>query len=275
MVPGVYDIPADLYHEDPVPGGSLSSTGARKLLPPSCPALFHFELGQPSVPKPHFEVGTAAHQLVLGDGPELVLVDYPDWRTNAAKEEAAAARAIGAIPLKRPDFEKVHAMADALREHPEAADLLAPGSGAAEQSLFWQDQAAGIWRRARVDWLRPDKLIDYKSTAAADLDSIQKSVHTYGYHMQAAWYLDGARELGLVPTGSEFVFIFQEKTEPYLVTVVTLDPVALRFGHDRNREAIDIYAYCRATGHWPAYSDRPTTISLPSWVERQYLEEIS
>ncbi|GAA3032733.1 hypothetical protein GCM10020000_07200 [Streptomyces olivoverticillatus] len=142
VVPGVYDIPADLYHEDPVPGGSLSSTGARKLLPPSCPALFHFELGQPSVPKPHFEVGTAAHQLVLGDGPELVLVDYPDWRTNAAKEEAAAARAIGAIPLKRPDFEKVHAMADALREHPEAADLLAPGSGAAEQSLFWQDQAA-------------------------------------------------------------------------------------------------------------------------------------
>lgn len=35
--PGVYDLPAEVYHADPVEGGSLSSTGARKLLPPSCP----------------------------------------------------------------------------------------------------------------------------------------------------------------------------------------------------------------------------------------------
>ena len=32
---GVYDIPEDLYHRDPVPGGSLSCSGAKKLLPPS------------------------------------------------------------------------------------------------------------------------------------------------------------------------------------------------------------------------------------------------
>ncbi len=30
-VAGVYDIPADVYHADPVEGGSLSSTGARTL----------------------------------------------------------------------------------------------------------------------------------------------------------------------------------------------------------------------------------------------------
>jgi len=30
--PGVYDIPAEAYHADPVPGGSLSASGARDLL---------------------------------------------------------------------------------------------------------------------------------------------------------------------------------------------------------------------------------------------------
>ncbi|MGW9447058.1 hypothetical protein, partial [Bacillus mobilis] len=42
--PGVYDgIPEAVYHRDPVPGGSLSSSGARKLLAPSCPALFKYD----------------------------------------------------------------------------------------------------------------------------------------------------------------------------------------------------------------------------------------
>ncbi len=31
--PGVYVIPADDYHADPVPGGSISASGARRILP--------------------------------------------------------------------------------------------------------------------------------------------------------------------------------------------------------------------------------------------------
>jgi hypothetical protein len=45
--PGVYDIAEDHYHADPVPGGSLSNSGAKKLLPPSCPAKFAYEREHP------------------------------------------------------------------------------------------------------------------------------------------------------------------------------------------------------------------------------------
>ena len=39
--PGVYDgLDEAAYHADPVPGGSLSASGAKLLLPPSCPALY-------------------------------------------------------------------------------------------------------------------------------------------------------------------------------------------------------------------------------------------
>ena len=111
--PGLYDIPAELYHRDPVPGGSLSSTGAKKLAS-SCPAKFKYWLDNPEPPKKTLDLGTAAHRLVLDDGPELVLVDAARWDTNAIKAEVAAIRAEGNIPLKRPELEQVHAMAAAM-----------------------------------------------------------------------------------------------------------------------------------------------------------------
>src|SRR3954471_5458063 len=98
--PGVYpDIPELAYHADCVSEGSLSCSGAKKLLPPSCPALFKWERENPPPPKRQFDFGHAAHKLVLGVGPELVGVDAPDWRTNAAKAQRDEARARGAVPL--------------------------------------------------------------------------------------------------------------------------------------------------------------------------------
>lgn len=277
VAPGVYDIPAELYHADPIPGGSLSSTGARKLL--DCPAKFKHEQDNPPEPKKVFEFGTAAHKLVLGEGPDLVLIDADEWRTAAVKAKVAAVRAAGGVPLKPDEYKQVHAMADAIRRHPIAGALFSPDRGESEQSLFWRDQPTGIWRRARLDWLdndHPGRIVigDYKTTRSAHPADIQKSVHDYGYHQQAAWYLDGVTALGLADN-PVFIFVFQEKTAPYVVTVTELDAVSLRYGRHYNRQAIDRYVHCRETGHWPGYSEQIESTPLPYWVERQFLEETS
>lgn len=277
--PGVYNMPEDVYHRDPVPGGSLSSSGARKLLPPSCPALFKYEQDHPRPPKKTFDYGTAAHQLVLGSGPGIVVVDADSWRTDAAKAQAADARADGKVPLLAHEWQPVKAMADALREHPVASALFDPNHGKPEQSLFWQDERTGVWRRARLDWLpdpRPGQRLiipDYKTTVSAAPDDLQKSIANYGYHQQSATYIDGARALNLADEKAAFVFVFQQKTPPYLVTVVQLDTVALQVGRFLNRQAIDIYAECKRTGRWPGFSDDIEILPLPPWVERQYAHE--
>lgn len=275
---GVYDIPAEVYHADPVPGGSLSSSGARRLLPPSCPAKFAYERENPPTPTNELDLGQAAHKEVLGIGPELVVVDADDWRSKAARTERDEARAAGAVPLLPDQHEQIQAMAKALREHDVASKLFAPESGRPEQSLFWIDRPTGVWRRARLDWLRttPGRLIvpDYKTCAAADPESIQRSVHRHGYHQQAAWYVDGVRAL----SGRDdvaFLLVFQEKTPPYLVTVAELGPMALRIGRDRNRQALQIYAECQKTGRWPGYADDIEQVQLPGWVENAYLQEIA
>ena len=274
--PGIYEMTAEDYHADPVPGGSLSSTGARRLLPPSCPAKYRYEQDHGQPHKAEFDFGTAAHKLVLGEGQELVALDFDSWRTKAVNEKADKARARGAVPLLAKDHAKVLEMADAIRRHPVAGPLFTPGSGLAERALFWQDRTTDIWRRSLVDWMKTSGprfiAADYKTTRDASLDGVQKATAQYGYYQQAAWYLDGIQALGLGGEDAAFVFVFQEKDAPYLVTVAELDVVALRIGRALNRLALGIYAQCRETGHWPAYADDIELISLPVWVEKRFEE---
>jgi len=277
--PGVYDLPAEEYHADPVEGGSLSSSGARKLLAPSCPALFRYEQDNRPTPTADMNLGSAAHKVVLGAGADLVLIEADNYRTKAAKEQRDQAHADGLIPLLPHEHAVVTAMAKALREHPTAAALLGRREGKPEQSLFWQDDRTKVWRRALIDFLPTPKpgrmlLADYKTCPNADRESIAKSVHQFGYHQQAAWYCDGVKALGLA-ADAVMLLVFQEKTPPYLVTVVELDVVAMDIGAARNRQAIDLYRQCTESGRWPGYADDVIRIPLPAWAEARQLEAIT
>lgn len=274
--PGVYEMPAEVYHADPVPAGSLSSTGARLLLSPSCPAVYRYRADHGEAESRTFDLGHAAHRQVLGDGADLVRVDADNWRTNAAKAARDAAYAAGQTPLLAAEYEQVQAMAAALRAHPTASALFRPGTGTAERSLFWIDAEFGVWRRARLDWL-PDwvggRLIipDYKTCASAEPGALAKSMNTFGYNQQASWYLDGVQALGLAGDDEPaFVLVCQEKTAPYLVTIGEPDRTALHWGRLRNRKALDVYRHCQATGVWPGYTDDVVSLPLPRWAEYEH-----
>lgn len=279
--PGVYlGVPDADYHRDPVPGGSLSSTGARELLPPSCPARFRHKRDNPQPPKKVFDLGHAAHHLVLGTGPKLEVIERDRWDTNEVKARVKAIREAGGVPLKRAEMETVEAMAAKLREHPRAAELLQPGSGEPEASLFWIDPETRVKCRARIDWLTravdvPRLIVpDYKTCRSAAPDDLQKTIAEHGWHQQADWYEGGIKALGLHPE-PVVVFIAQEKEPPYLVTVAQPDPMARRIGAHLNRDARHLYRECTASGRWPGYADDVAMISLPGWVERQYEMELS
>jgi hypothetical protein len=274
--PGVYDMPEDVYHRDPVPGGSLSVSGAKKLLPPSCPAIFHYERTHPKPPTHSMEIGTAAHKLVLGIGAQLVIIDAKDYRTKAAQDTRDAARAAGKVPLLPDQYAQAQAMADAVRAHPVAAALFNPDGGAPERSLFWQDELTGVWLRSRLDWLPHQVrawgqrmvISDLKSTVSADKASVAKHMLSYRYFQQAPFYSDGVRALGL-DDDPAFVFVFVESAPPHLISFATLDDDAMAYGRKQNREAIERYRDCTEAGVWPGYSSEIQVISLPPWAYRQ------
>ena len=259
LKPGISD---DDYHADTT---SLSSTGARKLL--TCPARFKWQRDNPPPPTSKaFDFGKLAHRLVLGEGSVIQIIDADNWLTKAAKEERDAARADGAVPVLRSEYDAAKVMRDVVMTHPVAGELFKAGS--AELSGYWQDEPTDIRLRFRPDWLtghdRQVTCIDYKTTISADPDEFVRSVVKYGYHQQAAWYLDGLAANGI--DGARFLFVAGEKTPPYPVSVIELDDEAIAEGRRLNRIAIDTYARCTDTGIWPAYGDDITLISLPMWA---------
>ncbi|MEU6496411.1 PD-(D/E)XK nuclease-like domain-containing protein [Streptomyces sp. NPDC046984] len=273
--PGVYDMSNETYHAHRY---ALSSSGARKLLPPSCPAIFRYEQDHPQPPKKVFDIGNAAHKLVLGQGPKLVKIDAEEWRTNAVKADVKAVRDAGNIPLKPSEHETVHAMADALRRHPVASLLFDPERGTPERSLFWRDDKTGVMRRARLDWLpnpRSGRLIipDYKTCRSANPEKLAKDIDEYGYHQQDDWYRSACRSLGIADDDAAFVFVCQEKTAPYVITVVEVNATSRRIGAARNRRALETFAQCTASGYWPGYSDDIEHLSLPPWAEIRDTQE--
>lgn len=267
----VYDMEADTYLADPVKGGSLSHSGVKTIITKT-PAVFAYERlnGRPN--KRTFDFGHAAHQLILGAGPDIVAVDVENWRTKAAQEQAAEIRERGAVPVLAAEFEVVTAMAAAIKAHPVASKLLEPGSGQPEVSAFAQDPDTGVWLRCRYDWLRPAVadgsllLVDYKTTIDASDEAFSKSAANYGYHIQDPFYCNVARLLGLADDIT-FVFVAQEKTPPYQVNVVQLDVVARQIGERQMRDAIATYKHCAETGQWPSYDNKVSLVSLPAWYE--------
>lgn len=259
------------YHGHP---GSLSTSGAKKLLPPSCPAKFKASLGKEEH-KPEFDFGKVVHTLVLGEGAQPEIVEAKSWQTKAAKEAQDEARGAGKVPILAGDWEVARKVAASVKAHPVASALFTDGK--AEQSAFWVDEETGVVRRARFDWLRsPVKgkrllLTDLKTARSAEPEAFGKAVADFGYAMQAAAYIDAAIALGLDPDPA-FLFVVVEKVEPYVVTVAELDADALQIGRYLNRKALRVYAECRATDVWPTYSNDVVQVSLPYYYARNHEE---
>lgn len=269
--PGVYDMPAEEYFADPVVGGSLTSSGARSLLR-TTPARWRYEQSHPTPPTAAMILGTAVHSLTLGAGPKIVEVDATDWRSKAAQAERDEAASAGNVPLLRADYRRAQDMAGAVHSHPVASALFTADRGRPEQVMVWHDHEFGVWRRSMVDHFPHDDgrrpiEVDLKTTTDASPKALAKTVANFGYHMQAAFYLDGYDALfpGRDPA---FLFVFVEKDPPYLVSVVELDGEALEIGRARNREALSLYRDCVCSGDWPGHSPEIELVSLPSWAAR-------
>ena len=264
----IYDLPEADYHAHP----ALSSTGARRLLRPGCPALFDWERQHPRPATEAMKLGRAAHREVLGVGSDFALTDkWDNFRTDAAREWRDQAEVDGLIPMltNSSKWERVQGMKTALLAHASYRRLFDPERGHAEASAFWVDDETGVDCRARFDFL-PDPIkgrrlviADYKKVTDPDPGAFARDAATYGYPMQADWYLRGARALKLDPD-PQFVFVAQSDQPPYLVSVTYLTSADLQLAHHRNRIALHTFKGCSERGEWPGY-DAVTALPMPTY----------
>ena len=266
--PGIYpDVPELDYHARIFgPPESISSTEAKRLI--QAPAIFHYRRQHPEEPRAAFDVGHAAHALVLGTGLNLYVHDHESLRTKAAREDVQAHRDAGEVPISRADYMEVRGMADAVLTHPVAGPLLEDGTP--EQSLYAVDGPTGVWMRGRVDWATHNTrtLIDLKTTVSADPDEWGRNVLRYGYSLQREWY----RSMWQALTGEHatFLHILVEKQAPYLTSVIELDAEWEAIGGLQMRQALDTYARCLDADEWPGYPEDVTLLGPPAWAINHY-----
>jgi hypothetical protein len=278
MKPGIYPMPEADYHADPAPVPSLSSSIAGVLLARSPLHAWHahprLNPAYVNEDKEAFDLGRAAHALLLEGDDRMQVIDAENYRTKAAQEARDAARAAGKHPVLPHQYADVLAMREAaLRAISDCADLSGldlKRDGTPEQAVLWQEGDA--WLRCRPDWLSTDRrvVIDYKSTTDATPAAFQRQIVRMGYHFQDAFYSRGLK----AATGTEpmFVFLAQENTAPYRCSFHACGPSLRQIAEGEIDRAVKVWTRCIQTGKWPAYRLDIHYAEATAWQMAEYEE---
>lgn len=283
--PGVWDLPMSVYHSDCCAGPSISSSGLRTIWSQSPAHYFHASPYNPTPPepeeRPHFSIGRAAHHLLYlgrkGFDEEFVVrpSEWKDWRTAAAREWREEQIKTGRTIITDGELEKITGMARALGAHP----LVKSGilDGAVERSLIWQDPS-GAWLKSRPDNIPTGSglFADLKTTESVSDESLERSLASFGYHMQAA-LVGMASEAVLDREMEAFAFVWVEKSPPHCVRVTVLTGEDLERGRMQLRRAIDTFAACVKSGEWPGPGNGRQDaeyLQLPAWAAKRIDQQL-
>ncbi|WCS27826.1 PD-(D/E)XK nuclease-like domain-containing protein [Methylobacterium sp. NMS14P] len=285
--PGLYRMPADTYHADCAPEPSLSSSIAKVLLEqsPEHAALAHPRLraekpDEREATRPQ-EIGTVAHKLILGQGAEVVAIDFDDYKKADAKAARAAAYAAGRAPILMPDLVTAERIADrVLARLPQIPGCEGFTSAPAEVVAVVQDRS-GAWLRTMMDRveLHPTHAIiwDVKtSSQAAAPQGLGRRLEQMSMEVQAALYVRVLATLLPHLAGRiRFRWIFVESEEPNGLCVAEADGVAMEVGARKVAAALHLWNRCRAADDWPGYPAEIVRADYPDWAERRWSERES
>ena len=246
------------------------------------PEKFRYAQTHKTEPTDAMLFGSLVHKMVLEPDDlftEYALAPDSDRRTKAGKADwdEFLAEAGDRIVVTNRQLAPALRMVDAITHSALAQRLL---NGPHEIPFFWSDPDTGLDLKCRVDGLIEldgrIAIIDYKTAVSAQTERFSQEAIRYGYHFQAAFYASGvAQDLGL-DYDPDFLFIVQEKREPYSINVIRASSDFFLAGLDKMRELIGLYCECDETGIWYGYTgffDEINETMLPGWMQLGIDEE--
>lgn len=218
----------------------------------------------------NMEIGSAFHGNTLE--PELFKRDYRivecDARTSALYK-AAIKDYPSAQVLTIGEHETVQGMTAGVYRNTKLREIIElPGSP--EVAFFAVDPDTGLPIKCKFDWLTDCAIsLDLKKTQDARAFAFSKSIYTYMYMMQDAFY----RHVFKCATGEdlkEFYFGAVEEQKPHASNRWRLGPESRKKGDALFREALITLAVCLDRGEFPAYpDDGDDEIEIPAYAFEQ------
>lgn len=194
--------------------------------------------------------------------------EHGDRRGNAYKAFEAVAETMGRDVVKPADVTEGRALADAVRTHPEVADIL---DGAEFQvPIVWVDPVTGLRCKGLADIVNWSKgiLADLKSAVTIEKRRFMAAAGKYRYHCQLAHYRAGLR-VSREWTPERVCIIGAEKGRPHDVGVFDLHHTVIAAGAVTVSDLLARVAECEAAGTWPGrYPARElvTMDDMPRWL---------
>ncbi len=238
MKPGLYDIDYEEYNSIEAIRSSYLKEAAMKSMAHARQAM----IGE-SQTTPALQFGTDFHTALL----------TPDRLDREG--------------LKEKDALLIDSMVEAVRNHPIANRFL---EGKLESTIVWVNQRTGLLAKCRLDVIMEEFqcYVDFKSTTDASPVGAAKAIANYRYHLQEAWYTEGAGTI--YKENWPFLFVFVEKKPPFGIGIYCDDTRQMRFTGKLEIEIIlDKWVECKAKDYWPSYPERVQSVQLPNWYWNQ------
>jgi len=220
-------------------------------------------------PTPAKEFGSAFHHFILEPevfSREFVLAPKFDRRTKEGKLAAEKwdEENEGKHPLTAEQMDTLAAMRASVFNHAGAARMLSEGE--AETSLFWTDECTGLPCRIRPDWMGKFGIADLKTACDAGREGFGKAIASFGYDVQAAFYIDGVKAVTGKP--ADFYFIAVEKNAPFATACYVASREMVEVGRAKYRGALELLKWCQNNNSFPGYQPggEIETIDLPRWA---------
>lgn len=214
------------------------------------------------------------HQLFMND---YVVEPNVDKRTKDGKLAFAefVANSAGKTIIAADDMVSVKRIRDAVLNKKTSRILL--NNGLPEHELYWIDVDTGVSCKGKLDYLiepcdqfPSGLIIDLKTTVNAEPNDFAKSIYTFGYYNQLAFYCNAVKTIYQTPDYPAFIFIPVEKVAPFECSFLAGDEVMLDIGLKENRRLLNLYNYCMSSGKWYGYEDKVQTIGLPNWAMNKF-----
>lgn len=260
----------ELYHSNP----ALSASALKALR--KSPAHLKHNRETPTAPTPALTFGRLFHALTLEQDDwdtRFAVAPDCDRRTKAGKQqwEEFVDASGGLTIVTTADIARASAMRNAVMNHGVAREII-EANGLTEMSSFWERDGIPCKMRADKIDTKNNIVIDLKTCLDASPHAFAGSIMKYGYHVQAAWYLDRVRDV--IDKSMDFLFVAIEKNPPHIVAVYRINDQSVDVGRREIEELLDLFKYCTSRNEWGGYSDDVEEIGLPKWaVPTEEVEE--
>jgi hypothetical protein len=192
--------------------------------------------------------------------------EFQDWRKKEAREFRNQALEEGLLPIFQHELEAAQVDATALSGR-LATEKVYLADGHTEVTIVFKTETdhGPIWARARLDHLEMPTITDLKTrTGSYANGALLRAIQTYGYHIQAAAYLEAAERAWPDMEGRiKYQWAWLQLDPVPDVIVVPPDGAIMAAGRNMWNQAKNQWAKCLRENKWPGYGHRDAVHAEP------------